>query len=69
MLTWHENYEKKELPPEWMWPFPDELRAWFKDVTVARKAKHGIDDDDDDEDPDVVENPLFADFKRRARAG
>lgn len=26
------------MPPEWMWPFPDELENWFGDVKAKRPS-------------------------------
>jgi hypothetical protein len=50
VLSWMRNLGKDELPPQWMWPFHDELDKWFEEVEIARKAKYGISDDDDDDD-------------------
>lgn len=43
VLDWHENLTKEEVPPEWMWPFEDELDVWFEQVEENRKAKYGVD--------------------------
>lgn len=31
------------MPPEWMWPFDDDLEVWFEDVDRKRKEKYGGD--------------------------
>lgn len=46
ILDWMENLTKEEIPPEWMWPFEDELEQWFADVEEARKQKYGVSSDD-----------------------
>lgn len=53
------------MPPEWMWPFPDELELWFEDVKQARKEKYGPGGADDSDDDDMIENKLAP---RRARS-
>lgn len=53
------------MPPEWMWPFPEDLKLWFEDVQAAReeRAKGGSDSGDDD--GDMVENELAPKRARR----
>lgn len=29
------------MPPEWMWPFDEELDIWFEEVDRKRKEKYG----------------------------
>lgn len=41
VLDWMENLVKEEMPPDWMWPFEDELEQWFADVEEKRKQKYG----------------------------
>jgi 5,10-methenyltetrahydromethanopterin hydrogenase len=41
VLGWFENLPKDETPPEWMWPFSDEIKGWFEEVTWAREQKYG----------------------------
>lgn len=41
ILDWQENLMEGEMPPEWMWPFEDELQIWFERVDEARKEKYG----------------------------
>lgn len=55
ILTWHENLPEEEMPPEWMWPFPDELEEHFAEVKWARKQKYNGSGGDDD-DWGMVEN-------------
>jgi hypothetical protein len=47
------------MPPEWMWPFDEELEHWFEDVERQRKSKWGRHGDEDEEiDGPVMENEL-----------
>lgn len=49
----------KEVPPEWMWPFDEELEHWFDDVDRKRRAKYGGEDEPGGEvEGDVMENEL-----------
>lgn len=43
LLDWEENLQSEEMPPEWMWPFDDELEAWFEEVQRKRDEKYGGD--------------------------
>lgn len=54
MLTWQENLGPDEMPPVWMWPIDDELKAWFEEVERARKEKYGggSDSSSSDDSPD-----------------
>ena len=36
ILNWNENLPEKEVPPRYLWPFPDEIDAWFGEVKIAR---------------------------------
>lgn len=60
VLGWSEFLGKDEIPPEWMWPFSDELNEWFKEVQIAREKKYNVssDNDGDDEDYDYLENDM-----------
>lgn len=51
ICDWQENMLSEECPPQWMWPFNDELEAWFDDVDAARKARYGGESNDDTEVP------------------
>lgn len=62
ILAWQENLESHEVPPEWMWPFGDELAEWFEEVRLVREAKFGGSSDGRDEVP-MVENELSSRFK------
>lgn len=53
----------EEMPPEWMWPFPDELTVWFEEVRAAQKLKYGGDSSEDDEPGDSVGNEYADRFK------
>lgn len=63
VIGWEANLDTDEMPPEWMWPFPDDLELWFEDVKQARKERFSGGQDDNDDD-DMVENELAP---RRAR--
>lgn len=41
ILDWQENLSSDEMPPEWMWPFDEELELWFEEVERQRKEKYG----------------------------
>lgn len=38
VLEWHANLTEEDIPPEWMWPFVDEINEWFGDVKEKRAA-------------------------------
>ena len=48
ILSWQENLLEEERPPEWMWPFEDELEIWFEEVDRARKEKYSTDSSGDE---------------------
>lgn len=37
VLGWQEHLTKEEMPPEWMWPFSDEVGEWMDNVWYARR--------------------------------
>lgn len=39
ILNWYENVPSDEMPPAWMWPFPDETGQWFDEVKEARRRE------------------------------
>lgn len=41
IVGWQRNLSKEEMPPRWMWPFPDELSDWFDEVELAREQRYG----------------------------
>lgn len=45
--NWYENLTSEDMPPQWMWPFEDELSSWFELVEIRRKERYGGDTDDD----------------------
>lgn len=65
-----ENLEAKEQPPQWMWPFEDELEKWFEKVKRLRDEKYGTSSDDDDDSGDgFTDNELaneLRNYKSRA---
>jgi len=59
ILSWYENLTDDEVPPEWMWPFDEELRVWFEDVKQERNAKYGgSSSHDGGEDVPLMSNEL-----------
>jgi len=62
VLSWQENLSQDEMPPEWMWPFDEELEGWFDDVAAKRKERFGI--DDDDAGGAMTENALADEWRR-----
>lgn len=66
VLSWYENLEKSEIPPQWMWHLDWELSDWWEQVDRERKAKYGRPDDDDDRESVLAEreeNEYAARFK------
>lgn len=59
------------MPPEWMWPFDNDLDGWFAEVEQKRKERFGrdgsADDDDDDKDKPMMQNELARQRKARSR--
>lgn len=41
ICNWQENLLDDEMPPNWMWPFDDELEIWFENVDRERAEKYG----------------------------
>jgi len=39
VLDWHENLREKEIPPEWMWTFDEEINDWFEEVKAERERE------------------------------
>lgn len=56
ILGWFEHLTTEEQPPGWMWPFPDELDAWFDEVKLAREQKWKGDSDDGWDSPGALQN-------------
>jgi hypothetical protein len=57
ILNWFENVPQEEQPPDWMWPFPDEVSQWFDEVKLAREQKYSNDADGGDlDDWDTLKN-------------
>lgn len=48
------------MPPAWMWPFEEELEAWFEEVERKREARYGGGDDgsSDASDGPMLHNEL-----------
>jgi hypothetical protein len=47
VLDWYENLVPEEVPPQWMWIFPEELDVWFDNVERERKNRYGGKSGDD----------------------
>jgi hypothetical protein len=47
ILDWHDNMVSEEIPPQWMWPFEDELKIWFQQVEEKRDERNGNHGDKD----------------------
>lgn len=45
VCSWLENLPRHEIPPRWMWPFPEELNQWFERVETNRR--NGVKPDED----------------------
>lgn len=58
VCDWQENLQQDEMPPEWMWPFSDELDEWFEEVDRRRKEKYGSRDDSGDTETPMMRNEL-----------
>lgn len=67
ILNWQENLSKDETPPEWMWPFSDELESWFEQVKRNREDKYGKSASSGETElrPGETGNSLFEDMKKR----
>jgi hypothetical protein len=46
VLSWMEHLSTEELPPQWMWPFDDEIERHFERVRDARAHGTSMDEDD-----------------------
>lgn len=40
ILSLLENYSSEEMPPEWMWAFPEPMSRHLKEMSEKRKAKY-----------------------------
>ena len=56
ILGWFENLSEEEIPPGWMWPFPDELEEWFDEVKELRRQKNDRGGNGDPEAPNMDGN-------------
>lgn len=59
ILDWQENLQSEEMPPEWMWPFDEDLELWFEEVDRNRKEKYGGNADSSSEE--MLENEYARD--------
>lgn len=63
IMSWMENLQRDEIPPEWMWPFDDELEIWFENVDREREARYSGGDKEDPDKP-MMGNELSERFKK-----
>lgn len=67
VCDWQENLVADEMPPQWMWPFDEELSHWFEEVDRKRKKKYGGGDESEAEDNNIdgpsMDNELAKDFR------
>lgn len=60
-MSWFENYEEKEIPPENLWDDGEAIEAHFKLQREKRKAEMAGDTTLDDEE--MMDNDLADSFK------
>ncbi len=65
ILSWHENLQEDEVPPEYLWEDPQGLEMWWKTVEAKREDGMSIrgrgdssDDAGEDTGPGQAENDL-----------
>jgi hypothetical protein len=58
VIDWQENLTSEEMPPQWMWPFEDDLEIWFEDVEQKRKERFGGGSSSGDTDVPLMKNEL-----------
>lgn len=58
ICDWQENLPKDEMPPEWMWPFEEELVAWFESVNEAREAERSSSSPNGDTSVPMMQNEM-----------
>ena len=59
ILSWYENLPEREMPPEWTWPFPDELEEHFVEIKFEREQRmsgNGGGNDGDQWAPNMMSN-------------
>lgn len=75
VLTWYENLQKEDVPPEYLWDDAEGLEQWWQMVEERRKDGQPTDrgdrserssesPDDDDQDPGMAENDYARFYKR-----
>lgn len=76
VLTWYENLQKEDVPPEYLWDDAEGLEQWWEMVEQRRQDGQGTDrlagrserssesDGDDDQDPGMAENDYARFFKK-----
>lgn len=70
VLSWHENLQPDEVPPEYLWEDGEGLEQWWK--RIEEKRSDGIStgrgssssDDEGDPDPGMAENDYAQALKR-----
>ena len=61
ILSWFENLQREEVPPERLWVDAKGLDDWFE--TIAEKRGIGPSSSSDDESPELVGNDLARPYK------
>lgn len=64
ILDWYENLQSDEMPPEWMWPFDEELELWFEEVERKREEKYGGEGDSSDASSEAMLSNEYARDRR-----
>jgi hypothetical protein len=58
VCSWQESLAPEETPPQWMWPFDQELEAWFDRVDEQRKQRYGGSGSSSSESEGMMRNEL-----------
>lgn len=61
MLTWYENLQKDEVPPEHLWEDSEGMEQWWESVEAKREdggttTRGRVSDADEDSSPGMAEN-------------
>lgn len=58
ILDWQDNLVSEEIPPQWMWPFEEELQIWFQQVEEKRNERNGRSGDNGDTNVPMMSNDM-----------
>lgn len=64
ILQLQENLDRDEMPPQWMWPFVQEMNEWLDRIQSERRNRYNAPAASSDDD-DMQENALLAGVGRR----